>query len=164
VRENDAKTTISDTREGMPKIWLLSQGFNRWGSMRKQVFNSSKLTQSRLSEGSEKPYERGQSANSLDGWRVELPQEKKVRHNVRGNNFNNTGIRRDRTAPIGFGRKHFGHFSSFMGNLHTGKEYFQRSKKGMERERKEITAKSFFDEAKKNSGTTARWRGGEKLS
>jgi len=80
------------------------------------------------------------------GWNSRI---KKVRHNVRRNNFNNTGIRRDRTAPIGFGRKHFGHFSSFMGNLHTGKEYFQRSKKDMERERKEITAKSFFDEAEK---------------
>jgi len=116
------------------------------------VFNSSKLTQSRLSGGSKKPYERERSANSLDGWRVELPQEKKVRHNVRGNNFNNTGIRRDRTALIGFGRKHFGHSVGPVGNLHTGKEYFQRSKKGMERERKEITIKSFFDEAEKELG------------
>jgi len=40
------------------------------------VFNSSKLKKLRLLEGSKKPYERGQSTNSLDGWRVELPQEK----------------------------------------------------------------------------------------
>ncbi len=136
----------------MPKIWLLSQGFNRWRSMREQIFNSSKLNHLRVIGGSEKPCEGRRSTNLPDGWRVELPQEKKVRHNVRGNNKYYTSIRKNRTAPIGFGRKHFGHFSSFMGNLHTGKEYFQRSKKDMERERKEITAKSFFDEAEKEIG------------
>jgi len=39
----------------MPKIRLLSQGFNRWGSMRKQIFNSSKLKKLRLLEGSDSP-------------------------------------------------------------------------------------------------------------
>jgi len=119
--------------------------------MRKQIFNSSKLTQSRLSEGSKKPYERGQSANSLDGWRVELPQEKKVRHNVRGNNFNNTGIRRDRTAPIGLNRQYFSHSVGPVGCLHIGEISIQRGKEDMER-RKEITMKSFFDEAEKKLG------------
>jgi len=136
----------------MPKIWLLSQGFNRWGSMRKQIFNSSKLKKLRHLEGSKKPYERGQSANSLDGWRVELPQEKKVRHNVRGNNKYYTGIRRDRTAPIGLNRQYFSHSVGPVGCLHIGKISIQRSKKDMERERKEITAKSFFDEAEKKLG------------
>ena len=119
--------------------------------MRKQVFNSSKLKKLRLLEGSKKPYERGQSANSLDGWRVELPQEKKVRHNVRGNDFNNTGIRRDRTAPIGLNRQYFSHSVGPVGNLHTGKISIQRGKEDMER-RKEITMKSFFNEAEKELG------------
>lgn len=45
--------------------------------MRKQVFTYSNPDHSRVVGGSEKkPYEEERSANSSNGWRVELPQEK----------------------------------------------------------------------------------------
>jgi len=45
--------------------------------MRKQIFNSSNPNHLRVVGGSKKkPYEREQSTNSLDGWRVELLQGK----------------------------------------------------------------------------------------
>jgi len=86
----------------------------------------------------------------INNWGDSLLKRKVVKY-VRRNNFNNTGIRRDRTAPIGLNRQYFSHSVGPVGCLHTGKISIQRGKKDMER-RKEITVKSFFNEAEKELG------------